>query len=318
MAEATATESSSDLRWSIALPGPQLQLDVRPDQLIEAACAVEDAGFDAVWVSDHPLPYDPATLRHAGWAHDDQQGAGHHTWDPFVMLGWVAMGTQRLMLHTNAVVLPYRNPFITAKSVATLQHLSLGRVILGVAPGWLAGEFAALGVDLGERADLMKEGLEALRAAWTGAPFRLSSPRWQVDGNSALPTPDPSPPLWAAGNSRAALARAARYCDGWAPFEVDETHAALTGTAPIGAGPQLAQRIRSFHALRAEHGRTDPATVCLTRMNWASLVDRSPNQVRDELAGLRADGVTWIAQSLVVDQRDEWLRRLETLYKIVG
>jgi alkanesulfonate monooxygenase SsuD/methylene tetrahydromethanopterin reductase-like flavin-dependent oxidoreductase (luciferase family) len=208
-----------------------VDVDVQPEQLVEAACAVEAAGFHAVWVSDHPLPYDLSMLTSSGVSEGslryDMRNAGHQAWDPFTVLGWLAAATDQLKLHMNAVVMPYRNPFVTAKAAATLQHLSGGRLIMGLAPGYLRAEFEALGADISARAELVQEGLHAVRAASAGKPFQLRSSRSHVDGNSALPAPDPQPVVWAAGNSRATI-ELARSCDGWAPFEVEGLGAQTT------------------------------------------------------------------------------------------
>jgi alkanesulfonate monooxygenase SsuD/methylene tetrahydromethanopterin reductase-like flavin-dependent oxidoreductase (luciferase family) len=170
-----------------------VDVDVQPEQLVEAACAVEAAGFHAVWVSDHPLPYDLSMLTSSGVSEGslryDMRNAGHQAWDPFTVLGWLAAATDQLKLHMNAVVMPYRNPFVTAKAAATLPHLSGGRLIMGLAPGYLRAEFEALGADISARAEFVQEGLHAMRTAWAGKPFQLRSSRWHVDGNSALPAP---------------------------------------------------------------------------------------------------------------------------------
>ena len=116
----------------------------------------EELGFDAVHVTDHP----------AG----DQQWlvtGGHHALDPFVALSFAAAATTTLRVQTHIVVLPYRNPFLTAKSVLSLDVLSGGRLTFGVAAGYLRSEFNALGVDYDERNELFDEALEVMRLALT-------------------------------------------------------------------------------------------------------------------------------------------------------
>src|SRR5438309_299293 len=114
----------------------------------ELSAAAEAAGFDAVFVTDHPAPGDK-WLEHGG----------HHTLDPFVALAFAAAATTTLRLHTNLLVLAYRNPFLSAKAVATLDHLSGGRVILGIGAGYLEPEFDALGVAFDGRNDLTEEAI---------------------------------------------------------------------------------------------------------------------------------------------------------------
>src|SRR5690348_8441543 len=108
--------------------------------------AAEQAGFFAVYVTEHPMPGD-----------DWLATGGHHALDPFVALSFAAAATSSIRLQTNLAVPAYRNPFLLAKSVASLDHLSGGRVILGVGAGYLEPEFRALGVDYAERNALTDE-----------------------------------------------------------------------------------------------------------------------------------------------------------------
>jgi alkanesulfonate monooxygenase SsuD/methylene tetrahydromethanopterin reductase-like flavin-dependent oxidoreductase (luciferase family) len=271
------SESKLSLKWTIVLPEPRADVNVQPEQLVEAACAVEAAGFHAVWVSDHPLPYDLSMLASSGVSEGplryDMRNAGHQAWDPFTVLGWLAAGHRSTQAALNAVVMPYRNPFVTAKAAATLQHLSGGRLIMGLAPGYLRAEFEALGADISARAELVQEGLHAMRAASAGKPFQLRSSRSHVDGNSALPAPDPQPVVWAAGNSRATI-ELARSCDGWAPFEVEGLGAQTTGTVAVRADEKLTKRLELYHTLRQEAAHPGPSDVCLTRTDWTALTER--------------------------------------------
>src|ERR1700722_14907969 len=119
--------------------------------------AAEDAGFAAVSLTEHPIPHD-----------DWLATGGHDALDPFVGLSFAAAATSRVRLLTNLTPLPYRNPALLAKTVATLDRLSGGRVILGVGTGYLEKEFAALGVDFGEGNALFGASPHVLRTIWTG------------------------------------------------------------------------------------------------------------------------------------------------------
>ena len=124
--------------------------------LHEIARAVEDAGFYAGSVTDHPVPS-------ARWL----DNGGHYAQDPFVMLSMLGAVTTKLRLQTNIIVLPYRNPFITARAVSSLDHFTGGRVILGMGAGYMKAEYKALGVDFDTRNDLMDEYIKAMKLAWT-------------------------------------------------------------------------------------------------------------------------------------------------------
>lgn len=306
-------DPANRLRWSIAAPEPRVGTNVSPAFLMAAAQAVESAGFDGIWVSDHPLPVDLSMPPERGVTRDAKVGAGHQTWDPFVSLAWLSQVTKRVRLHANAVVLPYRNPFITAKAAATIQHLSNGRLTMSVAAGYLKPEFDALGVDFDRRAQLMDEGVRALKAAWSGKPFVMQTSEWKVDGNAALPAPDPHPVLWRAGNSQSAIAHAARFCDGWIPSEMSDENARMARTAALEPGIRLQERIALFRKLCAENGRPPTLDVALVRTNWNAWANRPRQQVRDELAELQGMGVTWIVTTLATQEETEFARRLETL-----
>jgi len=105
-----------------------------PGAIGELASAAEAAGFAAVYTTDHPFPGDD-WLAHGG----------HHALDPLVALSFAAAATSTVLLHTNLFVLAYRNPFLAAKGIATLDVLSGGRTVVGLGAGYLEAEFAALG-----------------------------------------------------------------------------------------------------------------------------------------------------------------------------
>src|SRR3954451_6050706 len=147
----------------------------------EVARAAEAAGFAAVFVTDHPAP--PTR-----WV----RGGGHVTTDPLITLGFAAAATSKLRLQTNLFVPAYRHPLVAAKSVATLDLLSGGRVILGVGAGYLEPEFAAVGADFEQRNDVLDDALRTMVAAWTHD---------EVEGVATAPTPvqRPHPPIWVGG-----------------------------------------------------------------------------------------------------------------------
>ncbi|OOK71142.1 putative F420-dependent oxidoreductase family domain protein [Mycobacterium kansasii] len=138
--------------------------------------------------------------------------------DPFVAMGFAAARTTTLRLIPNIVVLPYRNPFLVAKSGATLDLLSGGRFTLAVGVGYLKREFAALGVDYDERAELFEEALQVIRAVWTSDDISFVGRHFTASGITAHPRPLSPPPIWIGGNTRAARRRVAHYGDGWCPF----------------------------------------------------------------------------------------------------
>src|SRR5262245_40989629 len=200
------------MQYSVSLPVERIDRAsefVTQTAIADIAKAAEDAGFAACFVTDHPFP------PHR-WLH----GGGHHALDPFVALSFAAAATTRLRLQTHILVLPYRNPFLTAKAVLSLDVLSGGRVTLGVAAGYLRGEFAALGASFDERQEVSDETIRAMKLAWAGDDVRFEGRGFRAAGSSMgfRPVQQPHPPIWVGGNSRAAIRRAVELGDGWVPF----------------------------------------------------------------------------------------------------
>ena len=120
---------------------------VTADAIAEMSQAAEAAGFASVFVTEHPFPEDE-------W----MRSGGHHALDPFVALSFAAAATTTINVMTFLCVVPYRNPFLTAKAALSVHVLSGERLILGVGAGYLEPEFNALGVDFSERNELFDEG----------------------------------------------------------------------------------------------------------------------------------------------------------------
>jgi probable F420-dependent oxidoreductase len=264
---------------------------VTGDAIGEMAAAVEAAGLDAVFVTDHPAPDDR-------WL----AGGGHHAQDPLVALAFAAAATSRVSLHTHVYVAAYRNPFLAAKSVSTLQNLSGGRVILGVAAGYLRPEFAALGVDFETRNEALVETVGLMRRLWSEDGVATETPRYRARGVTQLPHPAPIP-VWVGGNSTRAMRHAVEVGDGWSPFPNPPAASRATKTPAITNLDDLAARLDAARAHAAEIGRTEPLSVCF-----------APFQPDDEFGAYADLGVDWLAVGFDgCTSRAEWLDRLGEL-----
>jgi probable F420-dependent oxidoreductase len=130
----------------------------------------------------------------------------------------VAAATTRLRLITGVLVVPQRNPLVLAKQVATLDHLSGGRISLGIGVGWLREEFDALGVPFERRGARTDEYVLAMRALWAGDDARFRGAFVRFDGMSCNPKPvRGGVPILVGGHSEQAARRAARLGDGFFP-----------------------------------------------------------------------------------------------------
>jgi probable F420-dependent oxidoreductase len=212
--------------------------------IAEVARAAETAGFDAVYVTEHPFPENE-------WL----ASGGHHALDPFVALGAAAAATTRLRVLTNLCVVPYRNPYVLAKAAATLDIVSDGRLIFGCGAGYLEAEFAALDQDFGDRNERFDAAITAMQAAWSGEPVDVAGSGRR---HTMLPRPAqlPRPPIWIGGNSRRAMRRAVELADGWMPFPNPAESAARRKTPELSTLDQLAARLDEVHELEAATGRT--------------------------------------------------------------
>jgi probable F420-dependent oxidoreductase len=216
-----------------------------PDQQLRLALAAEESGFDSVWTGEHvampvhqnPVPVPPETP----------------FLDSIVSLTRVAAHTRRVRLGTGILVLPHHNPVLVAKALASLDVLSGGRLIAGFASGYVEREFAAIGADFRHRGAVTDEYLQAIRILWTEAMPRFAGrfAAFQDIRFEPKPRQTPHPPIVIGGHSAAALARAARFGDGWYGF----------GLSVAKAAPLVAELRR----LRAARGRgAEPFEVSLT------------------------------------------------------
>ncbi len=289
------------MRFTVQLPTDQ----VRPEgefnsaeaitRATRAACA---AGFDAVFVTDHPAPSERWLER-----------GGHHTLDPFVALACAASASERLLLQTHVLIAGYRNPFLTAKAVASLDRLSKGRVIVGIAAGYLEAEFDALGAHFHERNELADESIALLKQIWSGEVVRHQGRHFNASGNRALPRPvqAPHPPLWIGGNAPRAIRRAVEQGDGWLPFPAPARLARHTGTARLENEGDLRAKLDYARAHSEKVGRKAPLDVCFTPFEPP---DTESGALLDALARYQALGVTWTALTLPAGSLGEYLARV--------
>jgi probable F420-dependent oxidoreductase len=222
------------------------------------AVALEEAGFESLWVSDHVVL--PAAMESRyPFAAD-----GRATWpsttpyvDALVALAVMAGVTRSASLGTAVLVLPLRHPIVLAKQAASVDVASGGRLTLGVGAGWLREEFDALNVPFDDRSGRLVEWMEIARDCWSGAPSSRSSARYTLpEGVLCLPTPAHEIPFLMGGHSAPALRRAGRLADGWLAQQALPT--LDPGALTEGAG--------AMRAAAAEAGRDPEACRVVLRL----------------------------------------------------
>ena len=239
-----------------------LKIALKADALRYASVSVTDHVVLPVSAARSVYPYAP-TGQFPGGARQDYL-------DPLAMLGFLARATTRVRLGTSVLVVPYRHPLVVAKTLATVDVLSGGRVILGAGVGWLREEFEALGAPpFEERGAVTDEYLRVMRLAWTTDPVTFSGRHCRIDPVHALPKPAQRGgiPVWIGGHTPAALRRAATLGDGWHPIGL---------RPPATLVPdEYEASVKQLDAWAKEAGR-DPASITLTF--------RAPMEVRSSRA----------------------------------
>ncbi len=206
-----------------------------PHQVVCLGVRAEALGFDSVWVNHHVL--------NVGYVRDRLGERPYY--DALVMLTWLAAQTSRVTLGTSVLVMPYLHPMVLAKELATLDHLSGGRLVIGVGVGSLPEENAALGVAYDSRGGYCNEFIEVLRLLWTNERASFAGEFFAFDDLISSPKPlqKPHPPIVVGGNRPPALRRAARLGDGWHPMNV----------SPDGVRRRLETVRAEATALRRDH-----------------------------------------------------------------
>lgn len=177
----------------------------RIDELVELVELVDRSGYDSLWVGDH-ISFAVPVL------------------DPLLQLAQAAVVSRRLTLGTSVYLLPLRHPAPVAKQVATLDHLTEGRLVFGVGVGGeFPREYEVCGVPIGERGARLSEGIGMLRRFWSGEPVTHSG-RFYGGFTEVAMQPPPrqvgGPPIWCGGRSDGALRRTGRLADGWLSYVV--------------------------------------------------------------------------------------------------
>lgn len=287
------------LEVSVTLPFDQIQQAGEFDTLDairEIAQAAERAGFSAGAVTDHPLPS-------SRWL----DTGGHYAQDPFVLLSMIAAVTSKLGLMTGILVLPYRNPFVTARAVSSLDAFSGGRMQLGVGAGYQKAEYKALGVDFDKRNELMDEYIRAMQLAWSGEDFVFEGTGYTALGNRLRPVPlqTPRPRLLIGGNSKRAIRRAVEFGDAWHPFFNQPQLAHTSKTAVIGDMDDLRAGIDYLHEHCAKIGRGKPPQIVSCGL-FTIAPGWSAQAAIDVIGQSRELGLTGGTTSMVADTRTQW------------
>ncbi|MBL7258778.1 TIGR03619 family F420-dependent LLM class oxidoreductase [Paractinoplanes lichenicola] len=287
------------------------------DQAVELAVAAERNGFESVWGNDHIT-----TQRYVR----DSFETPPRYYDPFAYFSYVAAVTETVRLATAIMVLPFRNPVVAAKQVATLDHLSHGRAVLGVGIGAYREEFQAMapGMPL-HRGGHAEEAIAGLRALFTERRASYEGKWVKFDDVESYPKPVQDPlPILSGGNSPGSRSRAARLADGWLPACLSPAEAA-TGLGLIRAeaeqhkreltsdfevalqvcvsvAPTREQAWRRFESSQLFHHLVSLSKTTLKDQGVDDLISRNligtPDDIKEQISQYEGAGVTTMAALL--------------------
>lgn len=284
----------------------------RIDELIELVELVDRCGYDSLWVGDHIAFAIPIL-------------------DPLLQLAQAAVASRRLLLGTGVYLLPLRHAGPVAKQVATLDHLTEGRLIFGVGVGGeFPREYELAGVPIGERGARLSESITVLRKLWSGEAVKHDGPHYAFpELRMQPPSRQPGgPPIWCGGRSAGALKRTGRLADGWMSYVVtpDMYRTSLDAiVAAAQAANRTLDRFGTGHLLftRLDHTyekALDAATETLSvryAMDFRKAAQRycalgPPAQIAERIREFHAAGVRHIVLDLVgpYEQRDAQLERV--------
>ena len=274
------------MQFGIAIFGTDHSIDVG-----ELSREVEARGFESLWLPEHThIPASRETPYPSGGELPEYY---RRILDPFVALTAAAAVTTRLKLGFGVLLLIERDPIVTAKAVASLDHVSGGRVILGVGGGWNLEEMRNHGTDPGRRFRLLRERVEAMREIWSKEAAEYHGELVDFDPIWSWPKPvQERLPVLIGGNAENTLKRVVAYGDGW---------------IPNGRRAQLLEMIPEFHRLCEESGRGRlPVTVYGSR--------RTPEAVEE----YRSLGVDRLVFWMPSGPRDEVMPVLDEVTTLTG
>jgi probable F420-dependent oxidoreductase len=272
-----------------------------PELIRGAVVRAEQLGYDSVWVSDHVVVPN---------AYIERFGAA--IYDPLITLAVAAGATSRVRLGTTVLIVPYRNPVVTAKMIATLDALSGGRVVIGIGAGWVPEESAMIGVSFEERGAMTNEYLAAMRELWTSATPSFAGKYTQFSELQFEPKPvqKPHPPIWVGGHAQPSLRRAAEIGTAWHPINrsVEELQA---GRAEIVRLCEAGGRaVPPILTLRNDACVLRPGQSAPPPVHGGSVLSGEPAALAERVAALEGVGVEHLVLEFVASDSADFDRQM--------
>jgi probable F420-dependent oxidoreductase len=233
---------------------PASTATVKAEELVRFAQQAEALGFYCLTVADHVIVPRDISVPYPYTVDGKYPGTGYHL-ETVVTMGFLAGATKRIRLVTSVMILPYRNPIVTAKMLASLDVLSNGRVIVGAGVGWMKEEFDNLQAPpFQERGTVTDEYIRAFRELWTSDNPTFNGKHCKFSNIVFLPKPVQKAgiPIWIGGHSKQAIRRAGQLGDGWHP---------IGGVPTIPLEPEDVKKDMAALAEFAHKAGRDPKTI---------------------------------------------------------
>jgi len=289
------------MRYGVAIP--QANQFATPEAIRATARAVEDLGYDSIWVSDHVIV---------------PQGSSYipeNMDEPLAVLAFLAAETSHVTIGTSVLIVPYRDPVFAAKFLSTVDVLSSGRLVVGVGAGWMPQEFEALSSPFQERGPRTDEYLRVFRNLWETETSSFSGAFKHYSNMRMFPKAAPSRrgtiPLWVGGNGAASIRRAAELGDGW---------------HPINLGPQEFPEYMEKYRAQCERYGKQPGPVCLRHMpggrtrpdggRWP--LSGTPEEQAADIRAYAAAGLDELMLSIPARSMDDLLGQLRRFMREVA
>jgi probable F420-dependent oxidoreductase len=298
---------------------PQTGTQGSAENLIRVARLAEDLGYDSLWTFERTLwPINPQNP-YPGSPDGKLPEIIQVVFDPLETLTFVAAQTERVRLGTSVLVLGYHNPLQLARRISTLDHLSGGRVDLGVGIGWSRDEYMAAGTPFAKRGARGDEFLQVMIDLWTKDPVGFDGEFYHIPESRIGPKPvqKPYPPIYVGGSGANTFERAARFGAGWNPSGVSSLE-------------ELEKSIKEFRETSSRLGSANKDVVLrvfIVVLDSSTGGSRSPligtiDQLRDDFQRLSDIGVTELLLTLPevgfipATDIESGLRRMEQLIEI--
>jgi len=265
-----------------------------PEYIVTLGTEAEARGFTSLWVPEHVVLFDEYASKYP-YSSDGRLAAPPDVGplEPFTALAFLASHTRTIRLGTGVCLVPQRNPVYTAKEVACLDWLSNGRVDFGVGVGWLAEEFAALGVPFERRGARAREYIEVMRRLWCDPSSEYHGEFYDLPPCRQYPKPlqQPHPPVHFGGESDPALKRVADLGQGWYGFNLDPD--------------RTRERLARLDALLADRGRNRSEVAISISPPWSQPV------TLDQVEQFRALGVDQVIVTVLSASPDDLRQALD-------